>query len=445
MSFTIRGGLVPEPGTWRLRQRDVVVDDDGVIDAVQDAYGTSDDRERAGDITAEGMLVVPGFVDTHRHTWQTAMRGLAFGWDLRRYQTEFQMTTAPAFTPEDVYIGTLLGALTALDSGITTLRDESHVQNSWAHTEAAVAALRESGIRACFGYGWPSSEAYMKNSGLPHPADMERARGELLAGDDGLVTMYAHLRGPGMSGPDTYKADLARARALGLRASIHAGSAPRSAGQNGDVGWMHGEGLLGDDITLVHCGRCTPEEYRMMADTRTHVSVTAALEQAMPGLGAPAYADMRLAGLLPSLGIDVEVAASGNMFDVMRAVAATHQLRVSLDPRFAEKHAFPSAAELLTAATAAGANACGLGRRAGTVEEGKDADLVLVNLEAVNTFSDGRQLETVVAHGHPGNVDTVLVRGQVRKRHGRLVDVDPGKLHQLLRGSWDRHPATTGS
>jgi cytosine/adenosine deaminase-related metal-dependent hydrolase len=445
MTTLIRGGLVLNSQTMQCEPADVTIED-GLITAIgrfEPRQGDRADNELE-EIDAAGRMVAPGFVDTHRHTWQSAMRGIAAGWDLARYQYEFQMSEAPYFTPEDVYVGTLLGALAAIDSGITTLRDESHIQNSWAHTEAAVTALSESGIRACFGYGWPSSKEYMKGSVLPHPPEMERARADLLPDDDGLVTMYAHLRGPGMTSPELFKDDLARARHLGLRASIHAGAAPRPQNENGDVGWMYQENLLGDDITLVHCGRNTPAEFAMMAQSGTHASVTAALEAAMPGLGAPAYSAMMAAGLQPSLGIDVEVAVSGSMFDVMRAVVAAHQLRVSVEPGFADKYESPQPADLLKSATIAGARACGLQARIGTLEIGKAADLIVVDVAAINTITNGRHVESLVAHAHPGNVDTVMIAGQVLKRDGKLTQLNRGRLLGLLSQSWERHPVSAG-
>lgn len=446
MTILIRGGLVLDPHTMRCEPADLSVDKGVIVSIGRAGSAQHESRdEELLEIEAAGKLVAPGFVDTHRHTWQTAMRGIAAGWDLARYQYEFQMSEAPHFTADDVYAGTLLGALGAIDSGITTLRDESHIQNSWAHTQAAVTALSDSGIRACFGYGWPSSKEYMKGSALPHPSEMERARNELLPDDGALVTMYAHLRGPGMTSPEIFKHDLARARQLGLRASIHAGAAPRPKDENGDVGWMFLENLLGDDITLVHCGRNTPAEFAMMADTGTHASVTAALEAAMPGLGAPAYSAMMAAGLQPSLGIDVEVAVSGSMFDVFRAVVAAHQIRVSVEPGFAESYEAPQPGDLLRSATVAGARACGLQARTGTLEVGMAADLILVDIGAINTITNGHHAASLVAHAHPGNVDTVLIAGNIVKRNGRLTRFDRERLVDLLAQSWERHPASAGS
>lgn len=433
MSLAIRNGHVLAPGHSLTERSDVMVGADGRISRIHPS--TADQGHlQAGteEIDASGMVVMPGFVDTHRHTWQSGMRSFAFGWTLEQYMRDFQMRLAPGYTPEDVYVGNLAGALAALDSGITTLRDESHVQNSWEHTRSAIQALQDAGIRARFDYGWPSSEEYMLGSGLHHPADMERARAELLPSDDGLVTMNAHLRGPGMSSGEIYRSDLARARALGLRSSIHAGWA------EGDVQWMHDEGLLGDDITLVHCGASSLHEFELMVDTGTHASVTAGSEAFMPGLGAPATPRMMKAGLRPSLGVDVEVSVSGDMFSVMRTSLVSHQLESTRDPHHAETYPRPTAQDLVEFATLAGAKACGLDPIIGTLEVGKAADIILVRTNDINIVSPGKFLESLVSCGHPGNVDTVIVDGVVRKRAGQLLGVDRPRLERLLEASWER-------
>ncbi|MFC4943193.1 amidohydrolase family protein [Pseudonocardia sp. GCM10023141] len=433
MTYTIRGGLILEAQQPDAHRADLRVQDGVIVDIAPELPGASPD-----DIDATGMLVLPGLIDTHRHMWQTGMRATAFGWTLQQYMTDFQMRLAPHYTPADVYAGNLLGALTALDAGITTVRDESHVQNSWDHTTAAVSALQTAGIRAKFAYGWPSSSDYMKGSTRHHPAQMERARKELLPDDSALVTMNAHLRGPGMSSPDIFAADLARARDLGLAISVHAGSAPRDGVHPGDVESMATAGLLGRDMTLVHCCRCTDDEFAMMAEAGTSASVTAAIETVMPGLGAPALARMRRAGLRPGLGVDVEVAAGGDLFGVMRAALHSHQLQAGLSPEFAQRYPAPSAADLLEFATVSGARALGLEDRVGRLATGLDADIILLRTTDINMIGPGRWLESVTLAANPGNVDTVLVRGVIRKRHGALVGVDQEQVRGLLHESWER-------
>jgi cytosine/adenosine deaminase-related metal-dependent hydrolase len=298
-----------------------VVVEDGTIVAVGEGATGSGER-----IDGSAMVVIPGLVDTHRHTWQAALRFRSVGWTLLEYVQNLQQALAPQFAPEDVYAANLLGALTALDAGITTLRDDSHVQNTPEHGEAAVQALRDSGIRASFGHGWPSSAEYMTDSSLPHPDSMERIREEVLRDDSdaSLVTMHAHLRGPSLSTLEMSEQDLARARALGLRSSIHIGAAlfPGS----GEVDAFAERGLLGPDLTFVHCCTTSDEELRTMAEAGCSASATALIEAIMPGLGWPATARLAAAGVTTSFGVDVEVAAAGDLFNVMRAALMADRL-----------------------------------------------------------------------------------------------------------------------
>ena len=99
---------------------------------------------------------------------------------------------------EDVYAATLFGRLAALDAGVTTLLDWAHIQNSPEHADEAVRALREVGGRTVYAHGQPGiePERWMKESTLPHPADIRRLREHVLASDDALVTLAMAARGP---------------------------------------------------------------------------------------------------------------------------------------------------------------------------------------------------------------------------------------------------------
>ena len=108
------------------------------------------DAER---IDAAGMIVLPGFVDTHRHTWQTQLRAVAADWSLFDYVGQMRNTYAAFYTPEDAWLGNHAGALEAIDAGVTTLVDHCHILNSPQHADEALRGLQESGIRAVFCYG----------------------------------------------------------------------------------------------------------------------------------------------------------------------------------------------------------------------------------------------------------------------------------------------------
>ena len=232
-------------------------------------------------IDATACAVLAGFIDTHRHTWQTALRGMAAGDDLRGYQNKIQGRFGRLFTAEDVYAGNLLGAFSAGQSGITTLCDESHVQNSPAHTDAAVQALCDSGVRAVFDYGWPSidAEMWLRNSTLEHPKYVQDLQQKPFWKENHLLSLQMMLRGPKMTSIEMAAKDIAYARSLGLRSVMHV--------SGGVVGTLHNAGLLGPDITLVHCCTCSDEELAIIKASGAAVSSSPNLELDMRDLGAP--------------------------------------------------------------------------------------------------------------------------------------------------------------
>src|SRR5208282_4347463 len=143
--------------------------------AIIEAVGPNLRQPDAELIDATGMVVMPGLIDTHRHTWQAALRGIAADWTLGQYMTGLHLGLSGHFQPEDTYAGNLLGAVEALDSGITTLLDWSHNVNTAEHSDAAVAGLREAGIRAVFAHGG-GADMYQVPSNVPHDQDIRRIR-----------------------------------------------------------------------------------------------------------------------------------------------------------------------------------------------------------------------------------------------------------------------------
>jgi 5-methylthioadenosine/S-adenosylhomocysteine deaminase len=417
---------------------DVLVDDGRIIEVGPDLAA-----EGATEIPATGGVVLPGFVDTHRHTWQGAIRQSGVGFDFPAYRRHVQNTWGTSFTPDDVYVGNLVGAASALDAGITTLRDESHIQNSPDHTDQAVAALQDSGIRAVFAYGWPSidSDKWMLRGEATHPEDIRRVRAELLADDDARVTLAAMLRGPELATPEVTMADVNLARELGIRISIHAGNGPWGPMFRG-IGTLADLGLLAEDMLFIHCCTSDDDELKALSDSGAHASVAAAIEAAMPGLGAPATSRLLAHGVRPSLSIDTEISVAGDMFNVMRAAIAAHGLCVTLQPETYESLPALTAADLLEFATIRGAEACGLAHKTGSITPGKDADLIIIDVSGASTLPANDLAGSIVGAGHNGVVRTVMVGGTVVKHDGRLTGIDLDQLRQQAEISRDRLFAT---
>lgn len=414
----IRGGhvLSQDDAIGEIANCDVLITD-GVITEV------GPDLARGGSIDAEvldasAMIVLPGFVDSHRHTWQTAIRGWLPACTLDGYLTEVIARIGPVYQPRDVYASNLLGAMEALNAGITTLFDWSHVNNTPEHADAAIAGLRESGIRAVYAYGPPAAGDYWGFSPHPQPQDARRVRARYFATDDQLLTFALALRGPGMCTPDVVAQDWALARELDARISVHAGQ--RVTGFTTDmVAELGSAGLLGPDTTYVHCNDTTDEEWKLIADSGGTVSLSPYVELLM-GHGYPVHGKALAHGLRPSLSVDVVTSVPGDMFTQMRTALAAERALSAGDDHHVPFAPTLTHRDVLRAATIDGAAACGLGHRTGSLTPGKDADIVLIRADQINTFPVIDPVATVVVCADTSNVDTVLVRGAVRKREGQL-------------------------
>ena len=421
MRTLLTGGTVVslDPAVGDLDRGDVLITD-GVITDVAEHIDAPD----AEVIDATDRIVMPGFVDTHRHTWQTAFRGIGADWTFAEYRVAMHGTLKPHYTPEDVYLGNLFGRLEALHSGITTMLDWYHCTGSPEHVDAAIAGLRDAAGRSIF--------CYCVGSGQAEPADeteLRRVRAAL--SDDGPVTMALGLRGPQLTTMDVVEADLKLANELGLRSSVHVGSG--GARGSRPIAAFRDRGLLADTITFIHANGIDDDEVRMIADAGCSVSVSPDVELKM-GFGWPEAGRMFAAGVRPSLSIDDCPSAGGDMFATMRTAYVVQR---GLDGGLTSR-------EVLGFGTIDGARACGLSTRTGSLSPGKDADVVLLRADDPTVFPFGNPAGTIVAAGHPGLVDTVLVAGRVVKRDGRLVGVDLPALNSRLLESRNRIAAAAG-
>ncbi|MCY0854100.1 amidohydrolase family protein [Cupriavidus sp. D39] len=413
--------LSMDPRIGDLREGDILIEGDRIA-AVAPHIEVSD-AER---LDARGMIVLPGFVDTHRHTWQSCVRHRYADIDPQIYFAEMLGAKGAAFRPEDVYIGTMLGAVSALDSGITTMLDWSHVQNSPDHADAAVFGLRDTNIRGVFAHGWPlvDGSSWMFDSRRSHPEDIRRLRERFFSSDDQLLTLAMAGRGPEMACRDVWLADLRLARELGIRSSIHMGAYARNAPVKA-IAQMHDAGVLGDDLTFVHCCFSSPEEIAMMADAGVSASLGVHCELNAQGIGDIPFDRLLAAGIRPSLSGDTETKCSGDMFTQMRHAFAYYRSWMGGNhSRVANAPATLSMRDVLEFATVAGARANGLDHKIGSLTPGKQADILMIRGDDLNLTPVSDAVGAVVLAAHPGNVDTVFVAGRAVKRHGRMTDID---------------------
>ncbi|MEH0421459.1 amidohydrolase family protein [Streptomyces sp. B21-083] len=406
----IRNGHVidTEPEPVALPNTDVLIEDGRII-----AVGADLPADGATVIDATDKIVLPGFVDTHRHVWQSALRGAAVDVDLGAY-LGILAQFGPKFSPQDVHTATLAGALECLDSGITTQLDYSHISYSPEHADAAIDALGAAGLRAVYGYGTPVT-------GGGSLDDVRRIRAERLADDGALVTMAYAPMGPSFTPIETVAEEWRTADELDLPVTFHVSAGPVNPQP---IFALREAGLLREKILYVHGNTLGDDELKLIADSGASASAAPGAE-AMLGNNSPVAGRLRRLGVTTGLGVDAVTSAPGDMFSLMRAALLASQ--IVDEPRM-------TCADVLKMATLDGAAALGLADRTGSLRPGKQADVILLRLDDINTLTAERDpIAAVVTAAHPHNVDTVLVAGEVVKINGRLVHTDLGRVARELR------------
>lgn len=427
-----------------FRRASVLVQGDRIA-----AVGPDLQTDDAEIVDGAGFIVIPGLINAHMHTWQTALRGAAANWTLLEYFRWVHAGLATRFQPDDIHIATLAGALNQINCGTTTLVDWCHNNPTPAHTDAAVAGLQESGIRAAFFHGSPKPEP---QPGQPHFSEIPHPRGEierLLAGPfakkNGKLILGMAILGPHYSTLDVALQDFRLSRELGLIASMHQGGGPARAPEGWDV--LEAEGLVGPLVNIVH-GNDLPDD-RLARFVALGVSFSVAPEGEMiQGHGHPITGRLRALGAAPSLGVDLESVVSGSMIAVARA-ALSHQRALDNAASRAATGAIPQTStirlrEALAWITIEGARMLGMADRIGSLTPGKQADLVLIRAEDFELFPVHDPISTVIMQSHPGNVDSVMIAGRWHKRGGRLLDVDLAPIRQRLAASGSRILAELG-
>jgi cytosine/adenosine deaminase-related metal-dependent hydrolase len=432
----LRGGYVlsQDPDIGDIDGGDVLLEGDTIAAVAPDI-----DASDAEVIDVTGDVVIPGFVDSHRHTWETPIRGCAPNATLDDYFGIVLDGFAVAYRPEDVYIGNYMGALECINAGVTTLLDWSHIQNTPDHSDEAIRGLRESGIRSVFAYGFPNTSLadWWYNSSLKTPDDVRRVREQYFSSDDGLLTMALATRGPGFCEPEVVKHEWALARELDLPITVHVAMG-RVAGRFSMVNQLHDMDLLGPDTTYIHSCYLSDDEWKLVADSGGKISIAAQVELQM-GHGYPPSLKARELDLRPSLSVDVVTTVPGDMFTEMRAVFASERVAVNAECWQADvdvPQTMLTARDVLRSATIDGAYVCGLEDRTGSLTPGKKADVVVIDGKSPNVTPITDPTATVVLFADVSNVDTVIINGVIHKRHGKLV-VDFERHRRLLEESRD--------
>ena len=417
----LRGGSVVsmDPKVGDLPKGDVLIEGDKIAKIAPHI----DAEAQVIDVT--GDIVIPGFIDSHRHTWECAIRGCAPNATLDDYFVDVLDTFAPVYRAEDVYASNLAGALECINAGITTLLDWSHINNTPEHPDAGVRGLQESGIRAVYAYGSAnlSLNDYWNQSTIVIPKDdVKRIRDKYFSSNDGLLTMALATRGPSFSVDDVVKQEWTMARELGLPITVHVGMG-RMAGRFAMIKSLQRLNLLGPDTTYIHCCYFSDEEWQLVKDTGGRVSIASQVEMQM-GHGQPPVGKALKYGLRPSLSIDVVTTVPGDMFTEIRSAFAAERVLVcgvAWEANTTIPESTLTHRGVLEMATTNGAYTVGLEDRVGSLTPGMQADIVVIDGKAPGTAPVIDPVATVTLAADVSNVDTVIIAGKIQKRDGKLV------------------------
>ena len=421
--------ITMDPEVGDFSRGDVLIDGDTIV-----AVGPDLEGEEAQVIDARGFIVMPGFVDTHRHMWQGQLRRMIPNVDISRY-LGLRNAFAAEYRPEDSHAGTLVTALGAVYSGITTVQDYAHNTRSADHADAEIEALTRAGIRAVYACAPPEAGEWDQQ----WPGDLARLN-EVLAGNP-LVSLRMGQRC--FSDIDNMTAERIQiARDLGIGMTLD------------PVAWDEGtaailsvaeQGLLGPDLVFVHCFDLSDEAWAEMGAAQVAVSLSPFVDELLGwgGGGLPTVQRALDVGIHPGLSVDIETTVPTDVFTQMRALLAVQRMRGSLGNPELERPQM-TARDAVATATVHGARTLGLDDVCGTLSPGKRADLIMIDCTSPNIVPMNNAFGTVALGADVHSVRAVLVSGDVRKWGDSLLGVDLEEVRNTVEKSRDTLAARVG-
>ncbi|KAH6677069.1 hypothetical protein B0J14DRAFT_535379 [Halenospora varia] len=393
-------------------------------------------------IDATGKIVCPGFVDSHRHLFQSHIRTSVANQTLLEYCGHLLLGRAIFYKPRDVYLAQLGAATEAIHCGVTTVLDHSHIQLSEEHIEQCIKASIESGIRSiyCFApYGLPESINPLKFS--DNPLELHQQQLDIFyklseqsplghPKNDGRITLGIGYDGIEYRPVEETKKLLEFAHSRKYPITFH------DCHRHGmsAMKFLREHNLLYDTMVLSHF--TFPQEGDFAAAKAHGVGISSTPESEMQmSHGWPeAFPAMRY-GCKIGLGVDSSAICSGDIFSAMRICLQTQRARDNHE--LASRNKIPkrlqaTVDQVLYMATLGGAEAIHRDSEIGSIEVGKRADIVVISTDSPCMVAARNPAAALVLHASPSDVESVIVNGEMVKENGKLLKVDWPKLKREL-------------
>jgi 5-methylthioadenosine/S-adenosylhomocysteine deaminase len=405
--------LTMDPKLGEISGGDIHVRDGAIV-----AVGRNLSASGAETIRADNMIALPGFVETHWHMWGAVARNMAGPTENTGY-FYISRLLGQFFTPEDNARGVRLALAEAIFSGITTVTNWSHNLLGPEYADAEIKVHNEVGGRARFAYGY--SRKTPPDATLPLD-DVARVQKQWFSdSQDKLLTLGIAPRGPETNSIEIAREEWAFARQHRLPITTHMGTSMERVKKRQGIQALAKAGLLGADVVLVHVTNNSPEDLRLLAETKTPVSLSPYTEL-RTGFGITPVGSFLRTNVPVSLSVDTTIlCGNADMFAIMKAMQ-------NIENGIEKSEFGITAQRVLEMATIDGARALGLADYIGSLTPGKRADLILVRTADVNMLPFTIATNMIVQSAEPWNVDTVIVDGRFLKRDGKLTTIDMAQL-----------------
>lgn len=415
MDLIIKNGTVITVNQKREVVKADIAVDQGRIVKIGDCSEMKADKV----IDASTCAVMPGMINTHTHIYQALIEGIGYDMHFEPWNWRFLFPIVSMMTPEHSYVSAQVAALEMIKSGCTTVADHWYMHTDFQNVRNVASALDESGMRSCIVYGL-LDQSFAGESIDEDSMTMVHTKEELMKDAEKFAAQWHQTRrttvalGVGSTqdaSPEILKMSQEFCLANGLQNNFHVAgwseilSNSYHQFRKRDVEYLADLGYVGPNMVYVHAVWLTPEEIKIIGDTDTKIAHCPAANSQL-GYGISPVSEMLARDVAVGLGTDGAASYTYDMFELMRTCSYLQkQKHISAD--------FLTAEQAIEMATVNGARVLNMDGEIGSLEVGKKADIILVEMNKPHLLPVNRYTPKLVYSANGGDVRTTIIDGKV--------------------------------